>query len=378
MIIGIPKEIKNGETRAGMLPVGVRMLVEAGHEVRIQRRLGEKIGIDDIEYCNAGADLFDKPSLVWEGADLIVKVKEPLPEEIDYIEKNQTIFTYLHLAPARGLVNVLLGKRVTAIDYGTVQLENGFMSLQAPMSDIAGTLAIDIGAQYLRLGQDHGGKGILLDEIMGVGGGKVVIIGAGVVGTAAARSALAKGARVDVFDIIYYKLFLLQECTRGRGVAKVHLITEEDSGELEEKVAQANLLIGATLIPGALAKYVVTKRMIKLMEPGSVVVDVSIDQGGCIETSCLTSHDNPVFRWRHGIVHYCVPNMPAMVGRTATKALTSATFPFVKEMAEKGIMRAIIENDALAKGVNLYGGCVTNKALAESQVRKFSPLLELI
>jgi len=372
MIIGIPKEIKQGETRVGMLPEGVRKLVKADHNVSVQRGLGEKIGIPDREYARAGAIVFREPASIWESSDLIVKVKEPLPEEFEFIQRNQTIFTYLHLAPVPELVDVLLGKEVTAIDYGTVQREGGSMPLQYPMSDIAGILAVDIGAQYLRAE-----KKVLLDEVSDTCG-RVVIIGAGVVGTASAQSAIARGAEVDVFDIDWRNLTLLRGSTSGRRVADIHLISGNNTEGLEETIAQTDLLIGATLVPGALAKHVVTKEMVKAMEPGSVIVDVSIDQGGCIETSRLTSHEEPIFWGPNEIIHYCVPNMPAMVGRTASRALTSATLPFVEEMTRKGVGTALVENDALASGVNLYRGCVTNLALAKSQNRHFSPLLEII
>lgn len=361
MIIGVPKEIKDGETRAGIMPVGARELVRARHQVLIESGLGFKVGILDKQYVKAKTNIN-----LWRAADLIVKVKEPLPSEYDLLQEGQTIFTYLHLAsPAnKELVKVLLKKKITAIDYGTMIENSGYMPLQWPMSDIAGRLAVQIGAHYLQA--DQGGKGVLLSKIKDVPSAKVTIIGAGTVGTAAAEVAVAMSAAIDtdvvVFDISYEKLWQLDKKLGNR--IKVSHNTARLTPRLSSRIAKTDLLIGATLIPGAKAQKVVTEEMVKSMKPGSVIVDVSIDQGGCIETSKLMSHSNPVYK-QYGVTHYCVPNMPALVGRTSTAALTSATLPFILELANKGVEQAIKENPVLATGVNTYKGCVTHSELAK-------------
>ena len=370
MKIGCVREIKDGETRAGILPKGASELVKLGHEVFIQSGIGGKIGIRDSSYAGAGAQIFRNAKNIWERAELIVKVKEPQPVELKLIREHQTIFSYLYLASAPDLVKALIGKKVIAIDYGTMQTKDGSMPLQYPMSDIAGKLAVDKGAQLLQIPKI--GKGILLGGSDNTSAGFVTIIGAGVVGTAAAKRAQALGAHVTVFDKNKEKLAILAE--KISSLVATFDISEQDI--LLEVLEKTDLLIGATLVPGALAEKSVKKKMVSKMEQGSVVVDVSIDQGGCIETSRLASRSRPIYIWK-GIIHYCVPNMPALVGRTSTEALTFATLSYLVKIAN-GKENAIINNHEIYTGVNLCMGHVTNLALAESQGLKYVPLKELL
>lgn len=358
MIIGVPKEIKIGETRVAMTPSLCRRCVALGAKVLLQKSAGITAGFTDAEYRAAGATLVADAARVWRGADLIVKVKEPLPAEYRLIREGQAIFTYLHLAAGPELAQVMLKKKVLGIAYETVEASDGSFPLLKPMSQIAGRLSIQIGAYFLQ--SQHGGSGVLLGGIPGTMPGHVVVIGAGNSGAHAVQMAAGMGARVTVLDLDSRKLELIDAEYRGRVVTLM-----SNPANLEHEVADADLLVGAVLIPAAKAPTVVTRRMVSRMRPGSVIVDIAIDQGGCIESIRPTSHQEPVYV-AHGVVHYAVPNMPALVGRTSTLGLTQATEPFVARIAQRGVERALAENPGLARGVNTRGGKITNAAVAEA------------
>ncbi|MBW2119317.1 MAG: alanine dehydrogenase [Deltaproteobacteria bacterium] len=358
MMIGVPKEIKNNEFRVGLTPSGVRILTEAGHEIYIEKDAGEGSGISDEEYIEAGATLLPLASDVFEQTEMIVKVKEPMPEEYELIRENQIIFTYLHLAPAPELTEALIKSKCVAVAYETIQLEDGSLPLLTPMSMIAGRIAPQIGAHYLE--KVHGGRGVLLGGVPGVGRGKVTILGGGVVGMNAARIAVGLGAEVYVLDIDYKQLSYL-DTIFGNSLTTV-MCNEENISRL---IDSSDLVIGAVLIPGAKAPALVSKDMISTMLPGSVAIDVCIDQGGCFETSKPTTHEEPVYMVE-GVVHYCVTNMPGAVGRTSTFALTNATLPYVLEIANLGCEEALNRNGSLAKGLNLFNGEVICKPVADS------------
>ncbi|MGC4377241.1 alanine dehydrogenase [Fictibacillus sp. Mic-4] len=356
MIVGIPKEIKNNENRVAITPAGVVALKNAGHDVLIETNAGVGSGFTNEDYQAAGAQMIDAASDVWAKADMIMKVKEPLPAEYDYFRPGLILFTYLHLAAEPELTRALTEKGVIGIAYETVE-HNRTLPLLTPMSEVAGRMAAQIGAQFLE--QPHGGKGILLGGVPGVKRGKVTIIGGGVVGTNAAKVAAGLGADVTIIDLSADRLRQLDDIF-GNSVQTLmssHL-------NIAEAVAESDLVIGAVLIPGAKAPKLVTEEMIKSMKPGSVVVDVAIDQGGIIETSDhVTTHDNPTYV-KHGVVHYAVANMPGAVPRTSTMALTNVTVPYALQIANKGVKKAIAENAALKLGVNTAGGYVTYEAVA--------------
>lgn len=371
MKIGIPKEIKNNENRVAMTPAGVDMLVRAGHQVLIEKSAGIGSGFTDEEYMYYGARLLDQAKDVWEESEMILKVKEPQPSEYPYFRENLILFTYLHLAPEPELTKALMEKKVTAIAYETIQLENGSLPLLTPMSEVAGRMAVQIGAQYLE--KQEGGKGVLLAGVPGVLPAEVVIIGGGIVGTNAAKIALGMGARVTLLDINPERLRQLDDQFSGRLQTVM-----SNSFNIAQAVKTADLLIGAVLIPGRRAPRLVTEDMVKGMEPGSVIVDVAIDQGGSIETiDRVTTHSNPTYT-KHGVVHYSVANMPGAVPRTSTLALTNVTVPYVMQIADKGLFRAIRENKALSLGVNVIEGQVTYQAVAESLELEYHPLEQII
>jgi alanine dehydrogenase len=356
MIIGVPKEIKIGETRVSMTPSLCRRCVALGAKVLLQKSAGLTAGFTDAEYRAAGATLVSDAARVWRGADLILKVKEPLPAEYGLMQPGQAIFTYLHLAAGPELAEAMLKKNVLGIAYETVEASDGSFPLLKPMSQIAGRLSIQIGAYFLQ--SQHGGSGVLLGGIPGTMPGHVVVIGAGNSGAHAVQMAAGMGARVTVLDLDSRKLELIDTEYRGRVVTLM-----SNPGNLEHEVADADLLIGAVLIPAAKAPTVVSRRMVSRMRPGSVIVDIAIDQGGCIESIRPTSHEEPVYS-AHGVVHYAVPNMPALVGRTSTLGLTQATEPYVVRIAQQGLERALAGNPGLARGVNIRGGKITNAAVA--------------
>jgi len=357
MKIGVPKEIKIGETRVSMTPSLCRRCVSLGAKVIIQKSAGDSAGFTDAEYRSAGASLVSDAAAVWKAADMILKVKEPLPSEYDLLRNGQALFTYLHLAAGPGLAKVLLKKRVLGIAYETVEGTDGSYPLLKPMSQIAGRLAIQIGAYFLQ--SQHGGSGVLLGGIPGTLPGHVVVVGAGNSGAHAVQMAAGMGARVTVLDLDTRKLEALDSEYRGRVVTLM-----SNPANVEASVADADLLVGAVLIPAAKAPIVVSNKMVAKMRPGSVIVDIAIDQGGCIESIRPTSHKEPVYK-QHGVVHYAVPNMPALVGRTSTLGLTQATEPYVAMIVQRGLNAALAAHKGLARGVNTRDGRITNEAVAK-------------
>lgn len=355
MKIGIPREIKNNEFRVGATPAMVRLLVENGHHVTVETNAGKKIDFPDEDYDKAGAKIVNSPKEVYQ-ADLIIKVKEPQENEFALMHEGQILFTYLHLAPDPVQTKNLLQRKVIGIAYETVTDTMGRLPLLIPMSEIAGRIAIQVGATCLQL--NHGGKGLLLGGVPGVFPARVVIIGGGIVGTEAARMALGLGAHVTVVDKDLNRLRHL-DALFGPNLKTLY----SSSLAIEEAVSRADLVVGAVLVPGKLAPKLVTRNMIKQMAPGSVVVDVAIDQGGCFETSTPTTHANPTYVV-DGVVHYCVTNMPGACARTSTLALTNATMDYALTIANKGYRRALLDNQGLRNGLNVYFGKVTNEAVA--------------
>lgn len=360
MLIGCPKEIKDQERRVGLTPAGVDSLVRAGHTVFMEAGAGLASGFTDEEYTQVGAKLLATAKEVYSAADMIVKVKEPLEPEYDLLKEGQTLFTYLHLAPDAPQTQALLKKKVTGIAYETVQLPDRSLPLLSPMSEVAGRLSIQVGARLLEAGP--GGRGILLGGVPGVERANVVIVGGGNVGTNAAKMAVGLGANVTVLDISSKRLAYLDDIFAGRVQTLL-----SNSYNIANAVRNADLVVGCVLIPGAKAPKLVTEEMVKTMRPGSVVIDVAIDQGGSIESiDRITTHTNPYFV-KHGVLHYSVANMPGAVPRTATLALTSATLPYVLRIANMGPEAACKADPALMKGLNTYNGHVTFQAVAEAQ-----------
>ncbi|AWB46951.1 alanine dehydrogenase [Paenibacillus sp. CAA11] len=371
MRVGVPKEIKNNENRVAITPAGVETLVQAGHEVRIESSAGRGSGFTDEEYEDKGAIVKASAAEVWDESDLILKVKEPLAEEYRYFRKDLILFTYLHLAPEPELTRALLENGGCAIAYETVQLEDGSLPLLTPMSEVAGRMAVQIGAQFLE--KPSGGMGILLGGVPGVPPAEVVIVGGGVVGTNAAKIALGMGAHVTLLDLNANRLRYLDEIFAGRVTTVM-----SSSYQLEQAVAKADLLIGAVLIPGARAPKLVKEYMVKQMTEGSVIVDVAIDQGGSVETiDRVTTHANPIYV-KHGVVHYAVANMPGAVARTSTFALTNVTIPYALQIANMGVKQAATSNQALLRGINIAAGSVTNKAVAESLGLEYMPITKVL
>lgn len=369
MIIGLPKEIKDNEYRVAVTPSGVRQLVDSGHEVLVQAGAGEGSGFSDDEYGWGGGRIVPEDNEVW-AADLVVKVKEPLSSEYDLMHPGLTLFTYLHLAAEKDLTLAMLENSVTGVAYETVEEANGSLPLLTPMSEVAGRMAVQVGAQYLE--KKNGGRGKLLSGVPGVRPADVTILGAGVVGTNAAQIALGMGASVIVLDIDAERLRYLDQVLHGR------LSTmSANPYNIAEAVKRADLLIGAVLVKGAKAPCLVTREMIRRMEPGSVVVDVAVDQGGCCETICPTSHSDPVYVV-DGVLHYGVTNMPGAVPRTSTYALSNATLPYLMKLAEEGIEEAIKNDAVLAKGINVYKGKVTYQAVADALDLEYTPLSSML
>ncbi|QAA31815.1 alanine dehydrogenase [Clostridium manihotivorum] len=359
MVIGLVREIKNNENRVGLTPSGVEVLIKRGHKVLVEKGAGIGSGFGDGFYKDVGAEVVDKKSYVFNQSDVIVKVKEPLEEEYDLFKTGQTLYTYLHLAANKPLTEVLLKKKITGIGYETVQLKNGRLPLLVPMSEIAGRMSVQIGANLLQ--KYNGGSGILLGGVPGVMQGEVVIIGGGIVGTNAAKIACGLGARVTIMDISNERLAYLDDIFFGR-------ITTLTCNEynVAKAVEKADLLIGAVLVAGASAPKIVSKEMVKTMKKGSVIVDVAIDQGGSIETiDRVTTHDDPCYE-KYGVIHYSVANMPGAVPKTSTLALEAATLPYLIEIADNGVKEAILKDEALLLGLNTYAGSITCKAVAES------------
>jgi alanine dehydrogenase len=369
MIIGVPKEVKDHETRVGLVPSGVTALREAGHEVLVQSLAGEGSSITDREYMQAGGAIVAKAEEVWRRADLVVKVKEPQASEYAFLRPGLALFTYLHLAPLPELTNRLLEAQVNGIAYETIRESDGSLPLLTPMSEVAGRMSVQVGAQYLEA--PNGGRGILLGGVPGVAPANVVVLGGGVVGTNAAKVAQGMGAHVTIIDRNLNRLRDLDDIFNGQVVTLA-----SNAWTIGENLKVADLVIGAVLIPGASAPKVVRREMIANMRRGSVVVDVAIDQGGCFETSHATTHTEPIY-FVDGVLHYCVSNMPAAVPHTSTFALTNATFPYLLELANKGLEKACDGNPALREGVNTYRGYVTHHGVAESQGRQWKELAEV-
>ncbi|NHQ83492.1 alanine dehydrogenase [Chromobacterium vaccinii] len=356
MLIGVPKEIKNHEYRVGLTPSGVRELVANGHKVLVQTHAGLAIGFTDEQYIQAGASIASNAEEVFERADMIVKVKEPQPVECRLLRPGQILFTYLHLAPDPEQTKLLIESDSVAIAYETVTDERGGLPLLAPMSEVAGRMAIQAGAHALEKAQ--GGRGVLLGGVPGVAPAKVVVIGGGVVGLNAARMAMGAGADVAILDKSLARLKEIDMVFGGRIKTLM-----SNGANIDDSIRDADLVIGAVLIPGAAAPKLVTRAMLKTMKPGAVLVDVAIDQGGCFETSRATTHQDPIYTV-DGIVHYCVANMPGGVARTSTQALTNATLPYTLELANKGWRQALLDNAHLRNGLNVCRGRVTYQAVA--------------
>jgi alanine dehydrogenase len=371
MIIGVPKEVKNNEFRVAITPAGVDSLVQAGHEVIIEKGAGEGSGFKDEEFEEHGAKIVPSAGETWNNAEMILKVKEPQPEEYEFFREDLILFTYLHLAPEPELTKALMDKNVAAIAYETVQLDNGSLPLLTPMSEVAGRMSVQIGARFLE--KPQGGRGVLLGGVPGVLPGNVVIIGGGTVGTNAAKVALGMGANVTILDISADRLRQLDDLFAGRLRTLI-----SNRFNIAEAVKQADLLIGAVLIPGRRAPHLVTEDMVKEMQEGAVIVDVAIDQGGSIETiDHVTTHSDPTYV-KYGVVHYAVANIPGAVPRTSTFALTNVTIPYAVQIATKGFEKAISESRPLARGVNVYKGQVTYQAVAESLDLPYASLNEVM
>ncbi|PFJ13150.1 alanine dehydrogenase [Bacillus cereus] len=370
MRIGIPTEIKNNENRVAMTPAGAVHLVQNGHEVFVQKGAGLGSGFTDEEYVQAGAKLVETAEEAWN-QDMVMKVKEPVASEYGYFREGLILFTYLHLAPEPQLTKALTDNKVVSIAYETVQLDNRSLPLLAPMSEVAGRMSAQIGAQFLE--KTKGGKGILLAGVPGVKRGKVTIIGGGQAGTNAAKIAVGLGADVTIIDLNAERLCQLDDIF-GNQVKTLM----SNPYNIAEAVKESDLVIGAVLIPGAKAPKLVTEEMVQSMERGSVVVDIAIDQGGIFETTDrITTHDNPTYE-KHGVVHYAVANMPGAVPRTSTLALTNVTVPYAVQIANKGYKEACLGNTALLKGINTLGGYVTFEAVAEAHGLQYANAKELL
>ncbi|SEB48787.1 alanine dehydrogenase [Paenibacillus sp. GP183] len=370
MRIGVPKEMKNRENRVALTPYGVKELVHCDHEVAVQYNAGLGAGFADEEYSAAGATLMEQSSDIWSFAELLLKVKEPLPAEYRYFREGLILICYLHLAAEPKLVQALTAAKVTAIVYETVEL-NRMFPLLTPMSEIAGRMSIQIGTHLLEM--TEGGKGVLLGGVPGVKRGKVTIIGGGVVGSNAAKIAIGLGADVTVIDMNQERLRILEDIHGSR----IQTLASSPS-VIEDAVAEADLMIGAVLVPGAKAPKLVTEDMVRQMSVGSVILDVAIDQGGIFETgNRLTTHDDPVYI-KHGVLHYAVPNIPGAVPRTSTIALCQATFPYVMLIANNGVGGSIERSDALLCGINIAGGHVTHQAVANDLALEYVPVEQLL
>jgi len=358
MIIGILKEIKAEENRVSMTPAGVEVMKQNGHTVLVGKTAGMGSGYEDSTYLKSGAEIIDTPEEIFNRADMVMHVKEPLPPEYDLIRENQIVFTYLHLAAAQELTHVLIKSKSINIAYETIQKKDGSLPLLTPMSEVAGRMAIQQGAKYLEMA--HGGRGLLLGGVPGVNPGTVLVIGGGVVGTNAAKMACGLGAKVYILDFNLDRLRYLSD------IMPANCFPIMSSPAIIRKlVKEADVVVGAVLIPGAKAPRLITKEMLKTMKKGSVIVDVAIDQGGCFETSKATTHSDPIYSV-DGIIHYCVANMPGAVPKTSTNALTNATLPYAVEIANKGWKKAIQENPEIKLGVNVAMGKVVYKGVADA------------
>ena len=364
MIIGVPREIKDHEARVGVTPGGAKALVESGHTVLVEMHAGEQSGFPDHEYQDAGAEIVGEAGHVWGHAEMVVKVKEPIEKEYVFFREGLVLFTYLHLAPVVGLTDALLKSKVVGIAYETVRDRANTLPLLTPMSEVAGRMSVQVGATYLE--KERGGRGILLGGVPGVPPANVCIIGGGIVGTNAAKIAVGMGAHVTIVDM---NLNRLRELDDIFGV-KLHTLAS-NSYNVGRATRDADLVIGGVLIPGATAPKIVTRAMVSKMKKGAVIVDVAIDQGGCVETARPTSHSDPSYVV-DGVVHYCVTNMPGAVPHTSTLALTNATFPYLMRLANLGAAEALKQDAGLAEGLNVWNGMLTHRGVAESQGRDWT------
>ncbi len=370
MIVGVPREIKEEENRVAVTPAGVTAFVARGHKVLFEKGAGSGSGLTDRAYESAGATLVDSAKEVWQLADLIMKVKEPQPLEFQFLRKGLILFTYLHLAADESVARALLDNGVTAIAYETIQLEDGSLPLLTPMSEIAGRLSLQVGAWCLQA--ENGGRGILLGGASGVRPGKVVILGAGIAGTAACQVATGMGAYVSILDINPTKLRYVHDILGGRLTTLM-----SNRANVEEEAVDADLVIGSVLIPGARSPKLLSRALAARMKPGSAFVDISIDQGGCAETSRPTTHSEPIYV-EEEVVHYCVTNMPAIVPHTSTYALTNSTLSYGLQIANRGFPQALKRNSALAKGLNVFGGKITHEGVAAATQMPMTPVEEVI
>jgi alanine dehydrogenase len=366
VIVGVPKEVKDNEFRVALTPEGARELTAAGHRVLVQRDAYQGSSLPEARYVRAGAEVVGTAEEVWRSSDMILKVKEPVREEYDLLQEGRILFTYLHLAAIQDLTDVLVQRKVAGVAYETVQLPDGRLPLLAPMSEVAGRMAPHVGARLLE--KEYGGRGILMGGVSGVRPAKVLVLGAGMAGSNAAWIAAGMEAEVTVVDRNLDKLRYIDQIHKGRIVTLM-----SDRLTLEQRVAESDVVMGTVLIPGAKAPKLVSAEMVASMRPGSVVIDVSIDQGGCVETSRMTTHSDPTYE-ESGVVHYCVGNMPGAVPNTSTYALTNVTLPFAMAMAALGLEEAMRADRALAMGLNTYGGALTNRAVAEAHDLDWTPV----
>ncbi|MFQ5541885.1 MAG: alanine dehydrogenase [Candidatus Binatia bacterium] len=370
MVIGIPKEIKEEENRVAITPTGVSASISHGHRVLVEKGAGLGSGITDRAYEAVGATVLESAPEIWQRADLVMKVKEPQVEELPLMRSNLTLFAYLHLAANEGLTQYLVKKKVTSIAYETIQLEDDSLPLLTPMSEIAGRLSLQAGAWCLQA--ENGGRGVLLGGASGVRPGKVVILGAGIAGSAACQVAAGMGAHVNILDVNPSKLRYIHDILGGRITTLM-----SNKANVEEEVVDADLVIGSVLIPGAKTPKLLSRFLVKLMKPGAAIIDISIDQGGCAETARPTTHSHPIYI-EEEIVHYCVTNMPAAVPHTSTYALTNATLSYGLEIADKGVLKSMKKNPALARGLNTYQGKVTHEGVSTALGLRLTPVEEVI
>lgn len=369
MIIGVPKEIKTREYRVGMTPAGVRSLVARGHKVLVEKSAGEGSGIRDEEYVRSGAQIVPTAGDAW-GAEMVVKVKEPLAAEYGFFRDGLVLYTFLHLAAEPELTKRLVSSKVAAVAYETIELADGSLPLLRPMSEVAGRMAVQVGATCLE--KERGGKGVLLGGVPGTRRGRVVILGGGVVGRNAATIAIGMGAQVTVLDVRAETMAYLEDVFGG-AIETLY----SNPTNIEEACKRADLVVGAVLVTGAVAPKLVTEELVGKMEKGSVIVDVAVDQGGCIETCRPTNHDQPTYEV-HGVVHYCVPNMPGAVAQTSTWALTNTTMSYALKIADQGVAGAVKKDPALARGVNAYKGQITCEPVAQAHKLEYAPLTKLL
>ena len=370
MKVGVLKEIKTEENRVAMTPAGVELMTQNGHQILLEQGAGLGSGFSDDQYLQSGATIVETPGEIYAQSEMVMHVKEPLPSEYDLIREGQIVFTYLHLAANKELTEALIKSKAINIAYETIQKPDGSLPLLTPMSEIAGRMSIQQGAKFLEM--IHGGQGVLLGGVPGVEPGTVVIIGGGVVGTNAAKMACGLGAKVYLFDISLDRLRYLSDVMPSNC-----FLLKSNPSLIRETVNKADVVVGAVLLPGAKAPNLVTREMLSAMKPGSVMVDVAIDQGGCFECSRPTTHSEPVYTV-DGVVHYCVANMPGAVAKTSTLALTNATLPYALEIASKGWRKAAQDNQEIAQGLNVVGGNITYKAVAEAFDMMYSPVQEML